>query len=135
MNPKIKTISLLSLADIISTFLGMGVPIVNILIGVPLGWFYVNKSKGDIRRRLKGLVNIALLASFITFLIMCVIWIPQLRILWVEGYDLKEFGHPLWLYDPFISFIGFIILMVIVSPVLQFLCVIGGGVLKLVRSL
>lgn len=47
--------------------------------------------------------------------------------------DFSNFGHPFILYDPKISFIGWQILMMIISPFLQLLATIFGAFITLMR--
>ena len=44
-------------------------------------------------------------------------------------------GHPFILYDPKISFIGWLVLMMFISPFLQLLTTIFGSYLTLLRWL
>jgi hypothetical protein len=47
--------------------------------------------------------------------------------------DLANFGIPLILYDPTASFIGWLALMIVISPFLQFLMALFGAHLTLLR--
>ena len=62
---------------------------------------------------------------------MAVIWLPALRLLKLPEADLANFGIPLILYEPLPSFIGWMVLMVLISPFLQVLTTVFGAVLKL----
>ena len=47
--------------------------------------------------------------------------------------DFQNFGHPFILYDPKISFIGWSILMIFISPFLQMLTTIFASFITLIR--
>jgi hypothetical protein len=49
------------------------------------------------------------------------------------GADLANFGIPLILYEPRASFIGWLVLMIVISPVLQLLTTLLGSHLALIR--
>jgi hypothetical protein len=66
----------------------------------------------------------ALLAASFTFLMMIVIWGRMIPMLFDPSTDFENFGHPNNLYDPKISFVGWLILMIIISPFLQLLATI-----------
>lgn len=119
------------LLNILLTGLGMGVPIFNILLSLPIG-YYLNKGRQeDQKQRLQTVLKTALLLSGLTLILMLIIWLPALKWLTDPSLDVAQFGHPFWLYDPETSFIGWIILMVFVSPILQMLGHVFGGVLAI----
>jgi len=117
--------------NVILTGLGMGVPIFNIILSLPIG-YYLNKGRQeDQKLRLQRALKISLLLSGCTLLLMLIIWLPALKWLTDPSLDVANFGHPYWLYDPEISFIGWIILMVFISPILQLLGHVFGGVMAI----
>lgn len=119
------------LLNILLTGLGMGVPIFNILLSLPIG-YYLNKGRQeDQKQRLQRVLKTALFLSGLTLILMLIIWLPALKWLTDPSLDVAQFGHPFWLYDPKTSFIGWIILMVFVSPILQMLGHVFGGVLAI----
>ena len=59
---------------------------------------------------------------------MAIIWLPTLEWLFDSTRDLSNFGIPMILYSPRASFIGWIILMVLISPFLQFLMTLFGSI-------
>jgi hypothetical protein len=61
----------------------------------------------------------ALLTSGFTFLLMLLIWGPFSRMLLDPAADIAHFGIPMILYEPLASFIGWLVLMVFLSPFLQ----------------
>jgi hypothetical protein len=52
---------------------------------------------------------------------MAAIWGRTSILLLGENTDFADFGHPMILYDPKISFIGWLVLMIVISPLLQLL--------------
>jgi hypothetical protein len=119
--------------DIIAVGMGMGVPIFAILLGFPVGWFLPTLlsirspySSSDLRAILRATA----LTSSVTFVITALIWLPALRILGGSTAEIANFGIPMILYKPLPSFIAWIILMVIISPVLQMLATLFGCILR-----
>ncbi|PKQ15778.1 MAG: hypothetical protein CVT67_07955 [Actinobacteria bacterium HGW-Actinobacteria-7] len=105
----------LALVDLVAVGAGMGVPLFAILWGFPVGW-WLARSRG-LHEALGGG---ALLAG-LTAAVMLALWGPQLRFLADPGFDAKAWGIPLVLYTSRASFIGWEILMMVISPVLQFM--------------
>jgi hypothetical protein len=133
MNPKIIVVIYL-LADIICTGAGMGVPIFCILFGFPLGWYIAKRifiTSGHSALTNSRILKFSALAAAFTFLIMIVIWGPTLRFLFDPTFDFNNFGHPFILYDPKISFIGWLVLMIFISPFLQLLATIFASFITL----
>jgi hypothetical protein len=62
---------------------------------------------------------------------MIIIWGPTVSILFEPGRDLANTGVPMILYEPMPSFIGWIVLMILISPVLQLLTTLFGSHLAL----
>jgi hypothetical protein len=102
----------------------MGVPICCILLGFPVGWYIVRRvykvelPNGEILRR--SLTN-AVRTAFVTFVMMAIIWGRCIVNVFDPQFDAQNFGHPFSLYDPFISFIGWLVLMIFIAPMLQLL--------------
>jgi hypothetical protein len=110
--------------DILAVGAGMGVPIFAILLGFVVGWFVPPiflSTESDLRRLLRRCITVSFLTSCFTFLLMVIIWVPTTRMLLDPSADLVNFGIPLILFDPRASFIGWIVLMTIISPILQVL--------------
>ena len=123
--------------DIICMGAGMGVPIFCILLGFPLGWYIVKRistSTEDPHLIYYKIFKLSLLASAFTFLLMVVIWGRSILILFDPMSDFQNFGHPFILYDPKISFIAWLILMIFISPFLQLLTTIFAAFITLMRS-
>ena len=66
---------------------------------------------------------------------MLIIWGPISTMLLNPYADFANFGIPMILYDPKISFIGWIILMVFISPFLQLLTTVFTAQLTLWQSI
>jgi hypothetical protein len=108
--------------DLLAVCAGMGVPVFAILFGFVVGWFaprVLSATAADLRRLLRKCVLAALLTSAFTFLLMLLIWGPAARMLFDPAADLANFGIPMILYEPLASFVGWIVLMVFISPFLQ----------------
>ncbi len=112
---------------------GMGVPVFCILLGFPTGWYIARKivSSAGAVSGAAGVLGRTLaysaLTSGITLAAMAAIWLPALRMLSDPASDIANFGHPMILYDPLPSFIGWLVLMVAVSPFLQFLATVSAA--------
>jgi prolipoprotein diacylglyceryltransferase len=123
--------------DIICVGAGMGIPIFCILLGFPLGWYIVKRistSTEDSHLMYYKIFKLSLLASAFTFLLMVVIWGRTILMLFDTKSNFQNFGHPFILYDPKISFIGWSILMIFISPFLQLLTTIFTSFITLMRG-
>lgn len=117
--------------EVLSVGMGMGVPFFTILYGYFVGLFIPRTTLSDsdlTPHYLALLLRAALIPSIITFVIMALIWLPALKWLFDSSLDISNFGIPMILYSPRASFIGWIILMVLISPFLQFLMTIFGSI-------
>ena len=122
--------------EIIGVGMGMGVPIFFFLFGFPLGWYIVKRiciSKEYSHLMFYQILKLSFLASVFTFLLMVVIWGRTIPMLFDPRSDFQNFGHPFILYDPKISFIGWLILMIFISPFLQLLTTIFAAFITLIR--
>ena len=127
-------LAIFAFADIICTGLGMGVPIFCILLGLPVGWYIANRitvHPFDTRRMLNKMLLGAALTSAFTFVGMALLWGRCIAMLFDPTADLANFGIPLILYEPLASFIGWLVLMIVISPFLQFLMTLFGAHLTL----
>jgi hypothetical protein len=114
--------------------MGMGVPIVAILFGFLVGWLLprlISAPAGSTRQLLARILRWAAASAGWTFLQMAVIWLPTVSMLFDPSADMAEFGHPMILYEPLASYIGWIVLMVLVSPFLQLLTTVFAATLRL----
>lgn len=119
-----KTSSILYIvADVLCFGAGMGVPIFCIMLGFPVGWVLAKRiSKGDpsLENTLPRILRVALLTSLLTFGMCVLVWTPTLTWLFDPARDLATFGIPQLLFEPRASFVGWYVLMVILSPAIQF---------------
>ena len=125
------------LIDLICVGAGMGVPIFCILLGFPLGWYITNRvaaSTEQLYQKYQKIFKFSFLATIITFLMMLIVWTSAILINIDSTTDIQNFGHPYILYDPEISFIGWLILMIIISPFLQLLTTIFAAFITLIRN-
>ena len=120
--------------DLLCVGMGMGVPLFCILFGFPIGWYITRRlaiaeeSMKDILE--KGFIY-ALITSIFTFVVMGIIWGPTISMLFNPNTDFQNLGAPLILYDPKISFVGWQVLMILISPFLQLLTTIFASYLTL----
>ncbi len=125
---------LFTLLNVIFIGMGMGVPFFCILMGIPLGWFlvlYVTARTSGMREVMWKVLTYAAIAASITIVGMLIIWLPISTVLFDPSNDLSTTGVPLILYEPRASFIGWLGLMILVSPVLQLLTTLFGAWLTL----
>ncbi|NPV86642.1 MAG: hypothetical protein HPY45_11620 [Anaerolineae bacterium] len=112
----------LALLDIISVGMGMGVPVFSIAFGLPAGWVIgqrvIRQNQSLSNHAGKALLAASMLALF-TFIQMLIIWLPPTLKFFDPTFDVEGFGIPLWLYQPRVSYIGWMVLMILVSPALQ----------------
>lgn len=130
MNSMAGQIALFLVFELLSIGLGMGVPFFTILYGFLVGLAIPWKIIPDFELSPKGLAAIlrtALLTSAASVLFMALLWLPALKWLFDPSLDIANFGIPLILYSPRASFIGWLILMVLISPFLQFLMTLFGA--------
>ena len=120
--------------DTIFVGMGMGVPIFRILFGFFVGWFmvkYITATTSSVPQVFRKVLLYALLTSSVTLFWMVVIWGPSIRLLFDPGRDIANFGIPMILYEPLASFIGWIVLMILISPFLQLLTTMFGSFLAI----
>ena len=123
--------------DLFCTGLGMGVPVFCILLGFPVGWFLAKKLRKEPESFdvvLKRIFDYALLSVVVTFGIMVIIWGRCILMLFDSAADYKNFGIPLILYDPLLSFAGWLVLMIFISPFLQLLTTTFGAYITLMAD-
>lgn len=135
LNVKI-VVALYILIDIICAGAGMGVPIFCILSGFPLGWYIAKRIfllTGHSASTNSRILKYSLLAATFTFLMMLIVWGFAILQFFDPSFDFKNFGHPFILYDPEISFYGWLVLMILISPFLQLLATIFAAFVSLAR--
>ena len=124
--------------DLACVGLGMGVPILCILLGLPVGWYIARRVTTRTLRVGQMLGKVlagAALTSAFTFVMMGLLWGRCVVMLFDPSADLANFGIPLILYEPKASFIGWLVLMIIISPFLQLLMTLFGSHLTLLWRL
>lgn len=124
--------------DLVAVGAGMGIPVFAIFLGAVVGWFapsILSSHALNLRRLLKMCLITACLTSGFTLVLMVIIWGPISRMLLDPAADFANFGIPLILFDPKASFIGWIVLMVVISPVLQLLATTFASFVRLVWQL
>ncbi len=124
--------------DLICVGMGMGVPIFCILFGLPVGWYIavrITLRRFDTRSMLSDMLLGAVLTSAITFVGMALLWGPWSAMLFDPTADLEKLGAPLILYEPVASFVGWLVLMIVISPVLQLLTTLLGSHLTMLWRL
>jgi len=112
----------------------MGVPILCILFGFVVGWYIAKRATlatANIKDAFRRVFVQAIVTSTFTFVVMSAIWGRTIVLLFDPSADFQNFGHPFILYDPKISFIGWLVLMILISPFLQLLTTIFGSYLTL----
>jgi len=124
--------------DLLCVAVGMGVPFLNILFGFVIGWYIAKRvviKNKDTKNTLRKILRYAMITSIFTFIIMLVIWGRCVLLLFDSNSNLQNFGIPLILYSPKASFIGWLVLMIFISPFLQLLTTIFSSYLTLLKHL
>lgn len=125
------------LVDVLCVGMGMGVPIFCIALGFPVGWYIAARARRltpDLQQALRGGFVQTLGTSGVTLAMMAVIWGPATTMLFYPEADLANFGIPMILYEPLPSFIGWLALMIFISPFLQLLTTLFAAHLTLAAS-
>ena len=121
-------------ADLVCVGMGMGVPIFCIGLGFLVGWYIAMRAirgSSDVRQTLRTVLLHAVATCLVTFVLMALLWGPTIQLLFDPGYDFANFGIPLILYDPTLSFVGWLVLMIFISPFLQLLTTLFSSYLTL----
>lgn len=122
--------------DALCISMGMGLPIFCILFGFLAGWLLVSYLAPGIQSSpllMRKVLNYSLIMAGSTFLGMVLLWGPAISWLTDPSRDLTNFGIPLILYEPEASFIGWLFLMIVISPFLQLLASLFSSYLALMR--
>ena len=128
--------AIFAIVDLVCVGLGMGVPLACILFGFFVGWYIARRATiatANVKDVLWEVLVQAVITSAFTFVVMSAIWGSTISMLFDPGADFQNFGHPFILYDPKISFIGWLVLMILISPFLQLLTTIFGSYLTLLH--
>ena len=127
-------LAIFAFLDIFCVGAGMGVPIFCILFGLLVGWYIGRRIAVrcfDTRQMLSKMLLGAAITSVFTFVGMALLWGPWSAMLLDPTADLEKLGAPLILYEPVASFIGWLVLMIMISPFLQLLMTLFGSHLTL----
>jgi hypothetical protein len=122
------------IADLVCVGMGMGVPIFCIGFGFLVGWYIAKRATigtANVREVLRRVLVDAVVTSAFTFVVMSILWGPTISMLFDADSDFANFGIPLILYDPKLSFIGWLLLMIFISPFLQLLATLFGSYLTI----
>ena len=125
-------------ADLVCVGMGMGVPIFCIGLGFPVGWYIATRAirvSSNVRQILRTVLLHAVATCLVTFVLMALLWGPTIQMLFDPTFDVANFGIPLILYDPTLSFVGWLVLMIFISPFLQLLTTLFSSYLTLSVSL
>lgn len=135
------TTIVVGLLDVFLIGLGMGVPVLAILFGLGVGWWFVGRPPAapaieddPVRIRARGLLTAAGALAAASLVVLLVVWGSSIGLAFDPDVEAAEWGIPLILYTSQASKIGWLLLMVVVSPALQFMAVVTGGVLRLSRG-
>lgn len=126
------------MADVVCVGMGMGVPVFCIGFGFPVGWYIAMRAirgSSAVRQTLRTVLLHAVATCLVTFVLMALIWGPTIQLLFDPTFDIANFGHPPILYDPTLSFVGWLVLMIFISPFLQLLTTLFSSYLTLSVSL
>ena len=124
------------IVDLVCVGIGMGVPFFCILFGFFVGWYIAKRATmatTTVKDILWEVLVQAAITSAFTFVVMSAIWGRTIPMLFDPNADFQNFGHPFILYDPKLSFIGWLVLMMAISPFLQLLTTIFGSYLTLLH--
>ncbi len=124
--------------DIVWIGMGMGVPFFCILFGFLVGWYIVwniTTTTDNVRMVFRRVLLYAVVTATVTLLGMLIIWGPSISFLIDPERDLVNTGVPMILYEPRASFIGWLVLMIVISPFLQLLTTLFGSYLAMLHWL
>lgn len=116
--------------DVLCVGFGMGVPIFNIAFGFVVGWYLVkwmSVDTQDWRDILRRLLIYSCITASVTSVGMMLLWGWSVALLFDPQADIAHFGIPLILFEPRVSLVGWLLLMILVSPVLQMLATVFSG--------
>ncbi|MBN2841275.1 MAG: hypothetical protein JXP37_10010 [Coriobacteriia bacterium] len=134
----------IALLDVFAIGLGGGVPVLAIVYGAGVGWWLVRRgpevlpetspaSEGPSvpRAALRTLIARSAALTAVSLVVLLVVWVPSIPHAFDPAFDPASVGIPLILYTQHASMIGWLVLMLVVSPVLQFAMTVTGGAIAL----
>lgn len=123
--------------DLCCIGLGMGVPLFPILYGFLVGMYITKRlslQNQEMNIILQKIYLYSVATSFFTFILMCGIWGRYALEIFNPNADFANFGIPMILYEAKASYIGWMILMIFISPFLQLLMTMFGAHLQLLKN-
>ena len=120
--------------DLLCVGMGMGVPVFCIGLGFATGWYLARRAVAEgyvLREILRRVLTRAIMTSAVTLLLMLAVWGWVVPLAFDSGYDFENFGIPMILFEPRASFVGWLILMILVSPFLQLLTTVFASYVTL----
>jgi len=129
LRPRTVVVSVV-LADFLFVGMGMGIPILNIAFGFIVGWYlmrWISVGTREPGEMLRSLLKYSCISAGVTFLGMAVIWGWSVKMLFDPHADIVDFGIPMILFEPRMSLIGWLALMIVISPFLQLLTTVFAG--------
>lgn len=137
----------IGLLDVFAIGLGMGVPLLAVPYGACVGWWLVRRGSDMLpgavpapagpsvpRAAIRALLANAAALAVVSVLVLLVVWGPSIPSAFDPDFDTAGFGIPFLLYTPHASMVGWLVLMLVVSPLAQFTATIAGGALALARD-
>ena len=131
----LKAIILFIVIDVFCMGVGMGVPIFNIAFGFVVGWFlvkWISAGPAGSTDILERLLIYSGASAGITFLGMLLLWGWWATSVYEAQAEFARTGIPMILFEPRASFVAWLVLMIVVSPVLQLLTTTFAGLLGLI---
>lgn len=128
----------IGLLDVFLIGIGMGVPVFAILLGFGVGWWVARRPApaaavpdDPVRSRARALVSAAAALAAVSFCVLLAVWGPTLGNAFDPRFDAADWGLPLILYTSQASTLGWYALMLVISPLLQLMAVLTGGLASL----
>ncbi|MHB1135999.1 MAG: hypothetical protein ACYCXR_05715 [Coriobacteriia bacterium] len=134
----------IGLLDVFAIGLGMGVPALALVYGAGVGWWLVRRGPQVLpealpapegpsisRAALRSLLAQSAALAAVSLVVLLALWGPSIPLAFDPEFDTAGSGIPLILYTPHASMIGWLVLMIVVSPVLQFAITVASGALAL----
>ena len=124
--------------DLLCVGLGMGVPVFCIVLGFATGWYLAKRAVAEGYAppvMLRRILTTAVMTSTVTFVLMVAVWGPVVPFAFDSGYEVENFGIPMILFEPRASLVGWLVLMILISPFLQLLTTVFGSYVTLLSEM
>lgn len=125
------------LADVFAIGLGMGVPVFAVALGFVAGWWVARRALAEgseLRDAVRRVLAWGLALAGTSLAALLLTWGPQIGTVLDPAVSATNWGIPLVLYTSQASKIGWFVLMVAISPVLEFMAVAAAGMVTLGMS-